>query len=254
MDKILSHLGSCIIDHPKHKIIVIEWSIVQPLIKKWSRNRDPDLTRIQELTNYIKNGNYIPPMLHLADLKEEGLVCYDGNHRREALQQANLENYKIIVDLLCHATQSEVFEAFTNINKSVQVPAIFVDEMIQENDIRIKHDIIQLVKKYETQYSSYVSTSSRCHAPNFNRDSFTDMLYNIWKAFDGLITITELENTLDQLNRDYANGKFPKKIKETIVKKCQQNGLWLFREKEINIEHLRYIIDSSKNKIDLIVL
>jgi hypothetical protein len=43
-----------------HHGYLIKWRLISPLCKKWSRNRDADLTRVDEMIRYHKSGGYIP--------------------------------------------------------------------------------------------------------------------------------------------------------------------------------------------------
>lgn len=187
MDAIFNSLGQSIYNNNGHKGYIIQWKLIAPFCKKWSRNREPDMERVKEMVEYYNLGGYIPRMIHLAEIKEEGVVCYDGNHRKEAFNVCNDETVMCVVDIMFNATQNDVYKAFNNINKSVQLPAIYVEDSNDANNV--KEEIIQLVKEYESRYKPFLSTSARCHAPHFNRDTFTDNIYNIYKFFGSAITL-----------------------------------------------------------------
>lgn len=239
MEDVFNKIGTKIYTTNNHIGYSIKWNLIAPLCKKWSRNRDPDSTRVDEMINFYNNGGYIPPVLHLAEIQEEGLVCYDGNHRRELFNQ--LENtIDCIVDIMFNTTQSEVFKSFDNINKSVQLPAIYLDEHKDST----KEDILQLVKTYEQKYKNFLSTSSRCRAPNFNRDNFVDNIYNILNSFHNMINVKELSILLTELNYQYSIGNLCRphyKYSPAVIKKCTDQQLWLFLERDICIEHVHKI-------------
>jgi hypothetical protein len=246
MDAILENVGRCVCQFADHKVIVAPWSLVRPVLKKWSRNRDADMSRVQEMRQYIDAGGFIAPFLHVADLMDEGLVCYDGNHRREAFSLCVLtEDFSVVLDVLCHATQDKVFHAFDVVNKAVQVPAMFVEE----DESHLKQDILEVVRRFEQTYKSFCSTSSRCHAPQFNRDAFMDSLYNIYKEFQGRYTVKEIEAGLVRLNELYSTGKIPTgKVRPAIVKKCKEQGLWIFKERTINMVDLTRAMTTTASK------
>jgi len=181
MEAIFNSLGQPIYDLNGHKGFLVRWKLISPFCKKWSRNRDADLARVNEMIDFYHKGGYIPRIVHLAEVKDEGLVCYDGNHRKEVFDKCNDEDVLCIVDVMFGATQNDIYKAFNNINKSVQLPAIYIDEC--NNDNNVKAEIVELVKEYENKYKPLLSTSARCHAPNFNRDNFTDNIYNIYTSF-----------------------------------------------------------------------
>lgn len=178
MEVLLRKVGTFVASYGKHQLFLVEWDIVKQLIHKWSCNRDPDMRRVQEIRDHIVNGGYVPHILYIADA-EEGLVCYDGNHRREAFNLLETPP-QIILDVLCKATKKEIYQEFTNLNKSVQVPAMFVgDDGDNVEVLKVRDQITKLVRKYETDYKSFASTSSRCHAPNFNRDMLMENIFEI---------------------------------------------------------------------------
>lgn len=243
MEVLFNSLGTQLIKRGRHITFLVDWNVVKPIVKKWSRNRDPDMERVTDLLTHVSNGGYFPPMLHVADLEGEGLVCYDGNHRREALN-AIANPPKVIIDLLTTASQKDVYDAFEALNKSVQVPAIYFDEP-SINTSNVREEILALVKKYESKFKSHVSPSARCHAPQFNRDMFVDNLYKIWTTLDGCLNVHELENGLDTLNNMYSQERICRPhsaYKPKVVQKCLETGLWLFIDREIPVDHLRTVM------------
>lgn len=228
--------------HTGYKVLVKH---MIPLWKKWSKNRDPDMERVEEM---VTSGAYIPKFIHLAELDGEGLVCYDGNHRREVLKQMETGGVagsvaggaSCIIDVMFNATQDDVYEAFMNINKGVEVPEIYMGDMNN-----IKDEVISLVKKYESRYKSFVSVSSKCHAPHFNRDVFTENISKIYTYLNGQRTIQEIGLLLEQLNKEYSNGNICKphtSYKPGAIEKCKKYGLWLFLEREVSPDHVERVM------------
>lgn len=241
MQQLFDKIGQKLYTNNNHHGYLINYNLISALCKTWSRNREPDQTRIDEIYFYYIKGGYIPKIIHLAEIISEGLVCYDGNHRREVFNKCinSEENIEIICDIMFNVSQSDVYKSFNNINKSVQLPAIYLDEDPNIN-FRIKDDIIKLVKKYEIQYKSFVSASARPHSPNFNRDCFVENIFDLYQKFK-LITIDEIETLLIQLNNEYSNDNMCRPhsfYKSSIIEKCRKNNFWLFLEKTIPYEHL----------------
>jgi hypothetical protein len=174
MEDILNSIGTRIYTRAKHTGYTIKFKQLKTLVKKWSKNRNPDMSRVSDMYEYHQRGGYIPLILHLADLQAEGLVCYDGNHRRELLQTMN-DDSDCIIDVLFAATVDDVFESFEGINKAIDVPDIFLDD-----SMNIKDDVLSLVKKFENLYSPFTSKTSKCRAPHFNRDVLTNNITNIY--------------------------------------------------------------------------
>lgn len=222
----------------KHRTYVCRWLVISPLIKRWSKNRECDQKRVQELLEYHKKGGYIPKLIHIANLKE-GLICYDGNHRREMFDLLEDKNFNVIVDVIFDAKEKDVYTSFENINKSVQLPSIYLGSNIATD---IQDQIKELVRKYELRYPKLLSPSSRCAKPNFNRDSFTENIFDVYKYFEEEISIEDISTLFQKLNVSYSKGMYCKDhslIKSTILDKCRKYGLWLFIEgRTISFEHL----------------
>ncbi len=203
------------------------------------------MERVNEMYDFYMSGGYIPQMIHLAEINGEGLVCYDGNHRRELFSREEIsKDIEIIVDVLFTASQTDVYKAFENINKSVQVPAIYLVDDDESNKVsQIKREILALVKDYEQKYKSCLSTSARCHTPNFNRDTFCENIYDIYQYFDGEFSISDIVNLLEKLNLDYSRRvqQQQTKYKATVVEKCKRAGLWLFIDRTIQPSEIERI-------------
>jgi hypothetical protein len=247
MEQVVRSLGHEIYtdNNNNHKGFLVKWSLIGPLCKKWSRNRDPDIFRVDEMLAHFEKGGYLPKMIHLAEVLGEGLVCYDGNHRREMFDRCKGDDITCIVDIMFGANQNDVYKAFSNINKSIQVPAIYIDN---QDASQVKIEIINLVKKYEEKYKPFLSSSPRCHSPNFNRDGFVDNVYQIYTSFNGSKTIPEIAVIFDRLNVEYAYGRLcrPHRLyKLAVIEKCQKHGFWLFLERSIPFEHVELLAYST---------
>ena len=245
METLFSSLGSQIYETSGHKGYMIEWKLLYPICKKWSRNRDADKERVNEIKDFLENGGYVPQIIHLAELKDEGIVCYDGNHRREVF---NITDKKIIciVDVMFSATQMDVYKSFTALNKSVQVPEIYIEDDCKNVNV-VKEEILEFVKRFEKKYKQFISASPRCHSPNFNRDCLIDNIYSLYKSFNGVVGIKQIEVLLETLNCEYSRGNIcrnHKCYKRSVLDKCKQYNLWLFLEKTIPFEHVEYIFNN----------
>lgn len=196
-------------------------------------------------------------MLCLANIKGEGLVCYDGNHRRcmfERLYELGDEfDCEVIIDIMFDVTQEQVYTAFENVNKSIQVPAIYLDDDLS----KVKDDIIKLVDSYVLRYKAFVSSSSKCHRPSFNRDTFIEDVSNIFIYFKkgkDPLSIEDIRNLLTKLNVYYGKQQLNydhSTLTETSLKKCKKHDFWLFgHERNISINHLEKIrkLELRKNK------
>ena len=257
MEVIFNSLGRLIYKQNNHNLYVIEWQKIAPLCKKWKRNRDCDKNRVDEMEVRYDEGVYIPKLIHLAELEDEGLVCYDGNHRRELFTRVLKGGEECIVDVMFDASQEDVYTAFENINKSVQLPAIFLDddvdniENIEKNGgkMNLKNEILEMVRTYEVRYKPFLSTSSRCRAPQFNRDTFIENVHSIIRALDYKIDVGELHQCMIQLNKEYGKenmGRPHSVYSNRVIDKCNKYNFWLFLESTIPLEHIEKIHEQRK--------
>ena len=242
MEAIITSLGSELYVKNNHKGYLIHWDLISPLCKKWSRNRDSDAGRVNDMLEFHKSGGYLPRIIHLAEVVDGGFVCYDGNHRREVFTLCKEPKFLCIIDVMFNVEQKDVYQAFENINKSIQVPAIYLEETTIQP---VKEQILQLVKSYETRFRRCVSSSPRYHAPNFNRDILTDNIYQIYTSFNRLVSIEDIGKSLEVLNGEYAKGNLCRdhtKYTQGVVDKCKKYGLWLFLERAIPFEHVERVM------------
>lgn len=257
----LSKLGTCIRNDKTQSTIfegehyasfLIEWRHISGLIKNWSHNRPHDQKRVEEMELFYMNGGRVPFYLFVAELKTEGLVCYDGNHRRNLLLSLNDGSLNVIIDVMFDATEDKIHKALESLNKSVPLPSLYIDKSL----IKVKPDILRLVKKYEDRYPKLKSESSNCHRPHFNRDTFCEDIGKIYLYYKNNITpnselsVLEIEKVLQHLNLGYKNQKYGcihKDISDKILQKCEVNGLWLFiKDRNVTINDIERVNEKLK--------
>lgn len=183
-------------------------------IKQWEFNRPPDLNRVLEIKEWMTQFNRIDGIISLAYL--HGLVCYDGNHRRLAIDN---QNTNILVHVLWDANNEIVTSEFKRINKSVCVPEIYVTE----NDNKL--EIVEFVSRFRNKYCRVESPSSRPQRPNYNRDNLTNEITRLVRELG--VHVSQLETKLEILNNELSR-KDRSKLSEKTIKKCIESGLWLF--------------------------
>lgn len=196
-------------------------------VKQWKYNRPPDMSRIPEIHNWMKQFQRMDGILNLAYITGEGLVCFEGNHRRLALEELDI---MVFADILWDANDEIVTHEFRRLNKSVCVPNLYVIE----NESTLRGDIEKLVSDFRKKYPNVESNSGRPQRPNYNRDRLTDDILRIHK--DSAIPISEIMNKIDLLNESY-KLKDRTKLSEKVIQKCESSGLWLFAwNSSINID------------------
>jgi len=137
----------------EHTIIGIEFSKVVDKIINWENNREPDSERVNAIYNAIEDGQYINCHISVA-VTGNIIRVYDGMHRIEALKVALnnktiSDSYIVMLDCIFNPSDDLIKDCFRNINKSIPVPEIYIDNIVPGN---IKLDIIGIVKKICCDY------------------------------------------------------------------------------------------------------
>lgn len=187
-------------------------------VKPWKYNRPPDMTRIPEIHGWMKEFGRMDGVLNLAYIQGEGLVCFEGNHRRLALDGLDIP---VFVDIVWDATHESLAHEFRRLNKSVCVPDLYV----AETSATLRLELEDAVAEFRKKYSSMESTSGRPQRPNYNRDRLIDEITRLQKEL--VVPVGELMSRLYALNEYYA-GNDKSKLTEKMRQKCEASGLWLF--------------------------
>ena len=158
-------------------------------------------------------------MIYLACINKE-LVCYESNHRREALNGVE-GMHPILVDILWDATDESVKAEFHRLNKAVSVPELYVSE---ETGIDTG-DLIQMRNDFCIMFKLAKVTTGRPNAPNFNSDMILDEFHRLMK--ETKLSPNDLWDRLMRLNQQMST-RDRKKLTPKIIEKCERSGLWLF--------------------------
>ena len=215
-------------------------------ITRWSRQRPPAPERVEEIAAWIREHNDVVGIISLAWHPTERLVCYDGQHRLQALcgdtsrphtplpRSEIREDMTVLVEIMWDATELSIVEAFRTINRAVPVSELYTDP----HDVlhSVKGEISDYVTSLATTYKPFLSTSAKPCRPNFNRDALGEALYHLWRdelqeavPFQRIITgLTRLNESYDKDEHSIPRlrtHKFP-----AIHKKCSAHQFWLFAE------------------------
>lgn len=200
----------------------------------WNKNREVDAARVSEIAETIKKTKRVVGIIYLAHL-DRSLVCFDGNHRRLALEKiTQVEN--ILVMVMWNATVDAVVEEFNNINKAVSVSSIHLDSCMSDS---VKVLITDYVSKLAKTYPMMVSAKARCIRPHFNRDILEQDLADLLEE-DDTLTGEEMIKTIDIMNKEFVDGLVnpSSSCRADANAKCDLYGLWLFCDgRTINRRH-----------------
>jgi len=204
----------------RHTVYWVPFEIFSKLpIDRWQYNRPPDEGRVAEIREWMQTSERVDGMIHLAAIGTK-LVCYESNHRREAMKGlTNLHN--VLVDILWDATDEEVKAEFFRLNKAVSVPDLYVteDQSVQLDELR------SAVDAFCKNYKVLKVSSSRPQRPHFSRDMITDEFYRMLKELK--VGVPELMDRLTALNMKL-RARDKSKLSDKVLAKCEATGLWLF--------------------------
>jgi hypothetical protein len=208
--------------HGTHHVYWIPIGIFNKLpITPWKFNRPPDSGRVDEIRTFMKEAKRVDGFIYLACINHQ-LVCYESNHRREALKEGMPDDMaQILVDVLWDATDDMVKAEFFRLNKSVSVPDLYVDSSGEESVTAV----LAAVDTFCTKYPKARSPSGRPNRPSYNRDTFTQEFVRIMKELH--ISAEELLSRLERLNVEMSTR--PRgRLTVNVAGKCEASGLWLF--------------------------
>jgi hypothetical protein len=207
--------------HGSHHVYWIPLDVFNRLpIDSWKHNRPPDIQRVEEIRAFMKESKRADGLIYLACIDNK-IVCYESNHRREALKsEMPSDMAHILVDILWNATDEQVKHEFLRLNKAVSVPELYItDEVVPLEAVR------SVVDAFCTNYKSLRSPSAHPQRPNFNRDRLMDEFYRVMK--ENHIGIDELTERLTRQNREMSQ-RDRRRLSPKIIAKCEAVGLWLF--------------------------
>ena len=206
--------------HGSHYVYWIPVKIFNQLpIKMWRHNRPSDKERVAEIHQYMKSSKRMDGVIYLAYVNDE-FVCYESNHRREALKGLT-EVADILVDVLWNVTNEQVKDEFVRLNKSISVPDLYVEDV---TDVVIT-GLKEVVDAFCEKYKKLRVSSSRPQRPNFTRDMIFDEFYRIMK--ETRLTAGEIGARIEQLNNNMSL-RDRTKLSEKVLRKCEESGCWLF--------------------------
>lgn len=207
--------------HGSHHVYWIPLDVFNRLpIDTWKHNRPPDIERVAEIRSFMQESKRVDGLIYLACVNNK-IVCYESNHRREALKEGMPSDMAhILVDVLWNATDDQVKQEFLRLNKAVSVPELYVtNEEVSLEMVR------NAVDGFCANYKLLRSPAARPQRPNFNRDRLMDEFYRVMKEHH--IGIDELMERLTRQNQAMAQ-RDRRRLPAKVIAKCEAAGLWLF--------------------------
>jgi hypothetical protein len=243
---------------------LIKLSIKQLLelpIENWKHNRPPDEVRVAEIESFIqKRANEIlqPFYIHY-NPKTDIYEILDGIHRYSAIKEVSEKNMEHISDkilfihLFIDISYGALIDIFNNLNKTVPVPELYIGKA--EDNTNKKEIIEETVEQWKIWYKSHFSSSTTsCQIPNILRDSFINILSELYTSYK-VRSKTKLLELLECANsniRDYVLAgislrTIPIKFSEQQKQKCSKSGCYLFLYRDVG--NIKYFIDKETTSV-----
>lgn len=197
----------------------------------WKFNRPPEQKRISDIKESILNQKDVDGIIYVAEItnldKSIQYVCYDGNHRREALLSLP-DNYPVLIQVMWDASYDDIKKKFIELNKANPVPELYTEETTDEAELdKIRVFAYDLIGRLIRKWPRLLTTNKNARKPNFNRDNLFDKLSKYRNLY--LTSIDSLFEKITETNEKIS--KLPVsifRVSELQYKKADENHCFLF--------------------------
>jgi hypothetical protein len=148
-------------------------------------------------------------------------IVYDGIHRLLAafLYDNNME---ALIQLRRTDKEQDIIDEFLNINKSISVPSIYLEETDVLKKLVCQNVANEMCKRFPT----FVSPSRKPYTYNFNRDNLVEFISTLDVDFTKSGIDNQVINELMGLN--YVAKDFVKRNNISCPKKCDFHKFYLW--------------------------
>lgn len=223
---------------PEHQLIKMQIKDMLPMnIVNWKYNRPADEIRCSEITEYFTKYNpeiVQPFVLHNRTSTDEFEVL-DGIHRWTSLVKIGntdqMRNKYVLVHIFSNKSDGFLVDLFQNLNKTVPVPNLYMNA--NNDDTTQKQIIEHVTKDWIKKYSSHFSPNRNCNVPNINRDTFIDLITEIYNS-KKVRSKEQLEELLQKANQsikeqvETGSRLYRIKPSDKQKEKCSTTGCYLF--------------------------
>lgn len=206
------------------KLIYIDYFTLIKLFKieNWDKNSLSDINKVNIITDYYKSNDIqlIPGIIYLWE-RNNNYYLYDGLHRFKAIQYLN-KNVKLMIYINTTQDEEKIIQEFKNLKQSISLPSMYIDK----TDLIKKSVCNYLADALCRNYSKFISTTTKHHPCNFNRN----VLIQLFSLLQIDFNIPEIEmiifKYLLELNLEAHNYLIENHIK--YPKKCDKYNFYLF--------------------------
>jgi hypothetical protein len=169
----------------------------------WYRNRYPDNDRVTDIMKSIELEGEPDNRIYLALITGiPKLMCFDGNHRREALIRLyHLKNFTCWVDLdiLMNVEDTDVVNAFRRINLGVSVPDVYIETNETEHtNGTIVYRCEEFIKEFKIKWNFAIVDKNKTRAPYCTKNNFIELIIPFLEKMEA----EKLMNALNIIHED----------------------------------------------------
>ena len=205
----------------KESICLGNIGMLKVVVKRWSRNRPEDETRVVEIARLIEETGRVDGLISLA-VTPEGIVCWDGLHRFKALCRVATPPRNVLYHVWMNPSEDDIKDRFISINKAVAVPSLYTDKTTPA----FKATCEKVMKNCMYFYKDHFSSAARPLEPNINRDVFLQIITDFLSEHPSL-DASALMKLIRQANESVAASDLSS-VKPKTMEKCLKTQCFLF--------------------------
>lgn len=198
----------------------------------WYRNRYPDTERVIEIMRSIEQEGETDNRIYLALITGgKKLMCFDGNHRREALIRLYYTKGLtcwVDLDILIDVEDVDVIDAFRRINMGVSVSNIYIEEMEYEANIPIKETVVytceEFIDQFNKTWNSVIVDRMKTRAPYCTKNRFIEIIRPYVKVCSCDV-LMDLFTVINEENKEYIDTN---EIDTPIARTCRTIDSYIF--------------------------
>lgn len=203
----------------------------------WYRNRNPDTDRVFQIMKSIEQEGEPDNRIYLAWIKGGygncKLMCFDGNHRREALIRLyRMKGFTcwIDLDILMQVEDIEVVQAFRRINMGVSVPDVYVEDMEYETRIDVPlqkttvHTCEQFIEEFRKRWKYVLVDKNKTRSPYCTKNDLIDMVSIYLKRY----TPHEILHWIEEIHQQFEQEAIMNATNSTTYRLCKTLECFLF--------------------------
>lgn len=224
-------------DNLTEYMCIFDSCILEEFSEQWKYNRNLSNDKIQSICDVIKDKSILDTVLHFYYVNDNGnekMICFDGNHRREALILL-YKKFNVNIKVCCYIykckninnVDKEIVDKFRLINQMTPIPDIYNDIIsnldCNQDLIERKNIIEEVFNMYKIKYKQFYSVHSKCRRPNFNETTFKDLC----NTFE-FINKEQLTKCLENYNMEKKKRVYNIVLSKNAVAKCETQNFYLF--------------------------